>query len=124
MMGETFFITGTNVVVGQLQATDGVVGDLQKTKNLRHAFSASEIESALCEAFGTKEIEGISDVLLLPRNKKQGKARHKVFVVLGTHDIRRDRRVIQLMNQFDDVDYDLVPQISQGMIPSEAKSVL
>jgi hypothetical protein len=71
-----------------------------------------------------KEFSGVSDVRLLPLGKRVGGARHKVFVVLSAHDVDRDRRIVEVLSQLSDIDMDLVPAASVGMIPDAAQSIL
>jgi hypothetical protein len=71
-----------------------------------------------------RQFEGVGDVRLLPLAKRVGGARHKVFVVLAVHDIERDRRIVEVLSQLTDVDMDLVPAASAGMIPDAAQSIL
>lgn len=71
------------------------------------------------------DLEGVKDVRLLPRKDRvKGNQRHKAFVVLQTHDIARDRRIIEIVCQLADVDVDLVPASSEGLIPDAAVSIL
>lgn len=65
-------------------------------------------------------IDGVAYVRMLPRSKRLGRAVNKVYIVLETHDIDRDRRVVEIMCQLEDVDYDLVPVTAAGMIPDVA----
>jgi hypothetical protein len=71
-----------------------------------------------------KEFKGVGDVRLLPLAKRAGGARHKVFVVLAAHDVERDRRIVEVLSQLTDIDMDLVPAASVGMIPEAAQSIL
>lgn len=65
-------------------------------------------------------IEGVESVRVLRGSGRAPGARDKVYVVLLTHDVRRDRRIIEIICQLDDVDIDLVPCDAQGMIPDGA----
>ncbi len=67
-------------------------------------------------------IEGLREVRVLDRKSRNGQ-RTKVFVILDTHDIDRDDRIIKLLCQLDDVDIDLVPSGAEGMVPVEATPV-
>lgn len=71
-----------------------------------------------------REIDGVGDVRLLSAASRLGGARHKVFVVLDTHDVERDRHIIEILCQLDDVDIDLVPKAAAAMIPDGAESLL
>ena len=82
---------------------------------------ADTLEVALRESVAAKP--GVASVRVLPRSARHGAANHKVFVVLHTHDIDRDREVIELLVQFDGIDYDLVPETAAGMIPDAARPV-
>ena len=85
---------------------------------------AASIETALRETFAIENLEGVSEVLLLPRNRRLGAAaRHKVFVMLASSDINRDRRIVQLMCQFDAIDYNLVPESARSMLPDAVTAV-
>jgi hypothetical protein len=79
---------------------------------------ALPLEAALRQF--VKPIDGVEHVRLLPRSRRLGRATSKVYVVLRTHDIDRDRRVVDIMSQLDDVDYDLVPLAAASMIPDAA----
>lgn len=70
------------------------------------------------------QFSGIADVRLLPLAKRAGGARHKVFVVLAAHDVERDRRIVDVLSQLTDIDMDLVPLASVGMLPDGAQSIL
>lgn len=83
-----------------------------------------DIRNALCAVLANASIDGVETVRLLPSERRHDNARHKVYFVLGRHDIARDERIVQLMMQFEGVDYDLVPLASAGMIPSGAVAVI
>ena len=68
------------------------------------------------------KIEGVDSVRLLAKEERAGE-RDKVYVVLATHDVRRDSRIVEVLCQLDDVDFDLVPLEAQGMIPDAARPV-
>jgi hypothetical protein len=65
-------------------------------------------------------IEGVAHVRLLARSRRLGRDINKVYVVLQAHDVDRDRRIVDIMSQLDEVDYDLVPVAAASMIPDEA----
>lgn len=67
-------------------------------------------------------IEGVESVRLLPSTARAGD-RDKVYVVLATHDVRRDSRIVEVLCQIDNIDFDLVPAEAQGMIPDAARPV-
>lgn len=71
-----------------------------------------------------RQFDGVADVRLLPLTKRAGGARHKVFVLLSAHDVERDRRIVEVLSQLSDIDMDLVPAASAGMIPDGAQSIL
>lgn len=71
-----------------------------------------------------RDIPGVGDVRLLASASRPGGARHKVFIVLDTHDVDRDRHIIEILCQLDDVDIDLVPKAAAAMIPDAAESLL
>ena len=83
---------------------------------------ALDIRSALHESFRQKEIPGIRDVRVLPRDSRSG-TRHKAFVILATQDVDRDYAIIQLLDQFAELDYDLVPESSARLVPDGARSI-
>ena len=66
-------------------------------------------------------IEGIAEVRAL--SPRQGSRRSKVFVVLATHNVRRDGRVVELLCQVPDIDFDLVPVAARDVIPDIAESI-
>ena len=67
-------------------------------------------------------LPGVADVRVIPREKRGKHPRSKVFVVTATHDLGRDRGVIELLAQLD-CDFDLVPETAVGMIPETARSI-
>jgi len=83
---------------------------------------ALDIRPALRESFRQKEIPGIREVRVLPRDLRSG-ARHKAFVILATHDVDRDFAIIQLLDQFAELDYDLVPESSARLVPDGARAI-
>ena len=83
---------------------------------------ALDIRSALRESFRQKEIPGIREVRVLPRDARSG-TRHKAFVILATHDVDRDFAIIQLLDQFAELDYDLVPESSARLVPDGARAI-
>jgi hypothetical protein len=66
------------------------------------------------------EIEGVHSVRVLNASDRAPNARDKVYVVLATHDVKRDRRIVEVLCQLDGIDFDLVPSLSEDMIPSAA----
>lgn len=80
--------------------------------------STSTRESALRGVLCS--IEGVGDVRVLPAAARAPGSRDKVYVILDTHDVRRDRRIVEVLCQLDDIDFDLVPSEAQGMIPNGA----
>lgn len=56
-------------------------------------------------------VEGVAEV-------RRGSGR--VFVVVSTHDVARDRRIVKIMGN---VDYDIVPIASADMIPENAEYI-
>ena len=69
-----------------------------------------------------RSFEGVDSVRVLARGDRAS-TRDKVYVVLATHDVRRDSRIVEVLCQLDDVDFDLVPVEAQGMIPNAAQPV-
>jgi hypothetical protein len=67
-----------------------------------------------------KPIDGVAEVRILPRGAEQCP---KVYVVLDTHDVRRDERIVAILSQIQEVDYDLVPRVAIGMIPDGTREV-
>jgi hypothetical protein len=90
------------------------------TSARRSAAPALDIRTALRESFRQKEIPGIRDVRVLPRDARSG-TRHKAFVILATQDVDRDFAIIQLLDQFAELDYDLVPESSARLVPDGAR---
>ena len=84
--------------------------------NFRSGPPVSELVKAV---FESRRIPGVRRVLFLPRASRPNARAPKVFVILETHDIDRDREIVDLMIQFDHVDYDLVPAESAGMVPND-----
>jgi len=70
-----------------------------------------------------RQFEGLAEVRVLSARLRPASRRAKVFVVLGTHDVRRDARVVERLCQIPDVDFDLVPAASRGMIPDDAACI-
>lgn len=68
-------------------------------------------------------VEGIAEVRVLSPGQRPGSRRSKVFVVLATHDVRRDGRVVELLCQVPDVDFDLVPIAARTVIPDFAETM-
>jgi hypothetical protein len=69
-----------------------------------------------------RNLPGVAEVLVIPREKRGKHPRSKVFVVTATHDLARDRKVIDLLAQLD-CDFDLVPEAAGGMIPETARPI-
>lgn len=89
----------------------------------RPAATRNDTGDALRAVFGGR-FDGVADIrLLLVRDRVAG-TRHKVFFVLNTHDVARDFEIVSLMNQFDSLDYDLVPVEAAGMVPDGARSIV
>jgi hypothetical protein len=63
-----------------------------------------DVRNALCAVLSEAEINGIQTVRMLPRDRRQQNANHKVYFVLATHDLERDERIVRLMMQFEGVD--------------------
>jgi len=82
---------------------------------------AMDVREALRET--VCRLDGVTEIRLLARENRQQHPRHKAFVVLSTHDLKRDRQIIDLLVQFDDLDYDLVPDTAVGMIPDAADAI-
>ena len=80
------------------------------------------LRAALRRLLEEAALPGVAGVRLLPRDRRASRTA-KVFFVLETHDIKRDRKIIALMSQLEAVDYDLVPANRQGLIPDDARSV-
>lgn len=78
------------------------------------------LRDALLEA---RRLDGVAEVRLLPRDRRAGRDVPKAFVVLATHDLERDQRVVNILSQMLEIDYDLVPAESAGMIPDGARRV-
>lgn len=70
-----------------------------------------------------RSVEGIAEVRVLSPRQRPGSRRSKIFVVLATHDVRRDGRVVELLCQVPDIDFDLVPVAARDMIPDVAESI-
>lgn len=70
-----------------------------------------------------RQVEGIAEVRVLAAKARPASRRAKVFVVLATHDVRRDGRVVELLRQIPDVDFDLVPATASSMIPDDAARI-
>lgn len=70
-----------------------------------------------------REIEGLAEVRVLPVRDRAPSNRPKLFVVLATHDVRRDSRVVERLCQLPDIDFDLVPQSARHMIPDAAERI-
>lgn len=70
-----------------------------------------------------RSVSGVDDLRVLSRRSRPGHERHKVFVVYTYPDVDRDERIISALSDLD-IDMDLVPAASVGMIPDEARSVL
>lgn len=70
------------------------------------------------------ELPGVVELRLLDRPE-----RPKVFVVVDTHDLERDYKIAVRLCQFPDIrlgqtlDYDVVPQPRQALIPAAAKPI-
>jgi len=93
------------------------VGAPVPASSQRRVAPALEVTSAIAATL--EGIPGISAVRLIARNRTGGRSHHKAFIVLRTHDIERDAQIVERMSQFDQVDYDLVPEEAEGMIPSD-----
>jgi hypothetical protein len=70
-----------------------------------------------------RQVEGIAEVRVLPARRRPASRRAKVFVVLATHDVRRDSRVVEQLCQVPDIDFDLVPASARTMIPDDAEHI-
>ena len=65
-------------------------------------------------------IEGVKEVRVMHQRHRDGLTRHKVFIILATHDLDRDRKIVEVMTQIDGVSYDLVPAETEDFIPDGA----
>ena len=73
---------------------------------------------------GVLEFPGVQDVRVVKGQDRNGLAEcDKVFVVLATHDVDRDYRIVSVLCQLESVNMDLVPKKAIGMIPSQARSI-
>lgn len=72
------------------------------------------------------KIDGVADILYLDRKHRVVRgATDKFFIILCTHDIDRDAKIVDLFCDIEDYDIsiDLVPLSSSGMVSGIAKSV-
>ena len=67
-----------------------------------------------------RDVDGVAEVRVLPPRLRPASRRAKVFVVLASHDVRRDSRIVERLCQIPDIDFDLVPAAARGMIPDES----
>ena len=81
------------------------------------------LRAALRAVLRESLFSGVSSFRLLPSEQRYERAHDKVYFVLETHDIERDRRIVEIMVQFESVDYDLVPAASIDFIPALAIAV-
>lgn len=82
--------------------------------------ATDSLRCALNKAF--EHIQGLAGIRLLPASARSCRT-PKVFVVLESHDLMRDRRVVSIMSQYEDVDYDLVPIERAALIPDGAAGI-
>jgi hypothetical protein len=84
------------------------------------ALSTAEVLTGILQRF-----EGVQDIRVLPKDERHGiGARDKVFVILNTHDVKRDFQIVNVLAQIDDVDMDLVPKAAIELVPDAAVSVI
>jgi hypothetical protein len=65
-----------------------------------------------------RDIDGIAEVLVRERTRQR---RAKVFVVLATHDLRRDDEIVRRLCELDDIAMDLVAATARALVPTDAK---
>lgn len=70
-----------------------------------------------------RAFEGVAEVRVLSNIRRPGSQRTKIFVVLATHDVRRDSRIVEILCQIPDIDFDLVPVSASRMIPNDAEAI-
>lgn len=70
-----------------------------------------------------RSFDGVAEIRVLPNSRRPGTERAKIFVVLATHDVRRDGRIVEILCQIPDIDFDLVPMSAREMIPDDADSL-
>lgn len=80
--------------------------------------TSSDVAAALKQTVAL--VSGVHEVRLLSSERRDGRRNHKVFVVLGAHDVERDRAIVELMTQLDGIDWDLVPATAASLIPDAA----